>query len=109
MGFARVGSNPTVVEQRGSFFVFVFAFVVAVRGSLSDVSFPFLVNRVCVTLRSLTEWDLRPRIAEPRPCGAMDSAPDFGSGGWGFESPQGLDEHAVEHLFWCCFCCGRVL
>jgi hypothetical protein len=24
------------------------------------------------------------------PCGAMDSASDFGSGGWGFESPQGL-------------------
>ena len=48
MGFARVGSNPTVVDN-------------------------FLAPwfQVC-------------------PCGAMDSASDFGSGGWGFESPQGL-------------------
>jgi hypothetical protein len=44
MGFARVGSNPTVVDN---------------------------------FLR------------------AMDSASDFGSGGWGFESPQGL----VEQFF----------
>ena len=48
MGFARVGSNPTVVDN-------------------------FLAPwfQVC-------------------PCGAMDSASDFGSGGWGFESPLGL-------------------
>ena len=50
MGFARVGSNPTVVD---TFFA---------------------------------------ESAKPpdRPSGAMDSASDFGSGGWGFESPQGL-------------------
>jgi hypothetical protein len=51
MGFARVGSNPTVVDN----------FLCALRWWL----------QVC-------------------PCGAMDSASDFGSGGWGFESPQGL-------------------
>ena len=49
MGFARVGSNPTVVD------VFL-CIVVACTG----------------------------------PSGAMDSASDFGSGGWGFESPLGL-------------------
>ena len=54
MGFARVGSNPTVVDN-------------------------FLAPwfQVC-------------------PCGAMDSASDFGSGGWGFESPQGL---CLNYLF----------
>ena len=51
MGFARVGSNPTVVDN-----------------FLRIVVLEFQV----------------------RPCGAMDSASDFGSGGWGFESPQGL-------------------
>ena len=52
MGFARVGSNPTVVG--------------------------FLFGR-CV--RSFLQVG---------PSGAMDSASDFGSGGWGFESPLGL-------------------
>ena len=52
MGFARVGSNPTVVG--------------------------FLFGRY---LRSFLQVG---------PSGAMDSASDFGSGGWGFESPQGL-------------------
>ena len=33
------------------------------------------------------------------PSGAMDSASDFGSGGWGFESPLGLE------FFWCVFVC----
>lgn len=47
MGFARVGSNPTLVD------IFVF-------------------------------------VGTYRPSGAMDSASDFGSGGWGFESPLGL-------------------
>ncbi len=51
MGYARVGSNPTVVDN----------FLCALRWWM----------QVC-------------------PCGAMDSASDFGSGGWGFESPQGL-------------------
>ena len=54
MGFARVGSNPTVVG--------------------------FLFGRY---LRSFLQVG---------PSGAMDSASDFGSGGWGFESPQGLRE-----------------
>jgi hypothetical protein len=56
MGFARVGSNPTVVDS-----------------FLRAIPFSYTV----------------------RPCGAMDSASDFGSGGWGFESPQGL----VEQFF----------
>ena len=51
MGFARVGSNPTVVD--------LFLFPVAA-------------------------------ICRSGPSGAMDSASDFGSGGWGFESPLGL-------------------
>ena len=51
MGFARVGSNPTVVD-----------------------------NFLCT----------QPRSFQVCPCGAMDSASDFGSGGWGFESPLGL-------------------
>jgi hypothetical protein len=55
MGFARVGSNPTVVEM---FFA------------------------LCGT--------------QMGPSGAMDSASDFGSGGWGFESPLGLK---VEIIF----------
>ena len=29
-------------------------------------------------------------MSKVSPCGAMDSASDFGSGGWGFESPLGL-------------------
>ena len=53
MGFARVGSNPTVVDNF------------------------FVCHSVAYSVR---------------PCGAMDSASDFGSGGWGFESPQGLRE-----------------
>jgi hypothetical protein len=50
MGFARVGSNPTVVD-----------------------------TFCCRPLR------------RGCPSGAMDSASDFGSGGWGFESPLGLN------------------
>jgi hypothetical protein len=61
MGFARVGSNPTVVDN----------FLCAVRRRL----------QVC-------------------PCGAMDSASDFGSGGWGFESPQGLCSITIFCFFW---------
>jgi hypothetical protein len=61
MGFARVGSNPTVVDN----------FLCAVRRWL----------QVC-------------------PCGAMDSASDFGSGGWGFESPQGLCGMTIFGFFW---------
>jgi hypothetical protein len=61
MGFARVGSNPTVVD----------IFLCAVRRWL----------QVC-------------------PCGAMDSASDFGSGGWGFESPQGLCGITIFVFFW---------
>ena len=52
MGFARVGSNPTVVDH--------FLFVLALD-------------------------------SRSGPSGAMDSASDFGSGGWGFESPLGLN------------------
>ena len=61
MGFARVGSNPTVVDD--------------FLGMDSTLRLPV------------------------RPCGAMDSASDFGSGGWGFESPQGLN----VLLFFCWF------
>jgi hypothetical protein len=61
MGFARVGSNPTVVDN----------FLCALRWWL----------QVC-------------------PCGAMDSASDFGSGGWGFESPQGLCGMTNFCFFW---------
>ena len=60
MGFARVGSNPTVVDL----------FLFGVRGD-----------------------------SRSGPSGAMDSASDFGSGGWGFESPQGLITHNFFFLF----------
>jgi hypothetical protein len=30
----------------------------------------------------------------------MDSASDFGSGGWGFESPQGLYGMTIFGFFW---------
>ena len=62
MGFARVGSNPTVVDN-----------------FLRIVVLEFQV----------------------RPCGAMDSASDFGSGGWGFESPQGLCMQPFFFFFVC--------
>ena len=57
MGFARVGSNPTVVDN-----------------FLRIVVLEFQV----------------------RPCGAMDSASDFGSGGCGFESHL-----ALFFFHWC--------
>ena len=60
MGFARVGSNPTVVDN-----------------FLRIVVLEFQV----------------------RPCGAMDSASDFGSGGWGFESPLGLQGQKILLFF----------
>ena len=62
MGFARVGSNPTVVDD--------------FLGMDSTLRLPV------------------------RPCGAMDSASDFGSGGWGFESPQGLCGMTIFGFFW---------
>ena len=40
------------------------------------------------------------RLVSYCPSGAMDSASDFGSGGWGFESPLGLFFFAVA-LFGC--------
>jgi hypothetical protein len=61
MGFARVGSNPTVVDN---------------------------------FLSTLRRW------LQVCPCGAMDSASDFGSGGWGFESPQGLCGMTIFVFFW---------
>jgi hypothetical protein len=61
MGFARVGSNPTVVD-----------------------------NFLCTP----------PQLLQVCPCGAMDSASDFGSGGWGFESPQGLCGMTIFCFFW---------
>ena len=63
MGFARVGSNPTVVV----FF-----------------------SHVCLLITCC-------------PSGAMDSASDFGSGGWGFESPLGLFFCLVILLFFVCW------
>ena len=67
MGFARVGSNPTVVDH------FLFA--------------------------------LAPD-SQSGPSGAMDSASDFGSGGWGFESPLGLLFFGVAVVFFFCFVFG---
>ena len=68
MGFARVGSNPTVVV--GSF---------------------------------LNQTGKSPYC----PSGAMDSASDFGSGGWGFESPLGLLIFSHSKVLWSKF--GRVV
>ena len=72
MGFARVGSNPTLVDLFfGAFFE----------------SFAWWCVYKC-------------------PSGAMDSASDFGSGGWGFESPLGLLFFGVVMGSFFCFVFG---